>query len=315
PEHRVLLMNAAAEKALRVEAGSWHNRPLSEVTLLPDVLRFQTADPPTSGELKLPDGRTLLASTMDVPGVGRLTLMHDITALKALDKMKSEFITTFTHDLAAPLAAIKGHIELMQIDGPLTDQQEEDLSAIRMAVDQMRTLVKDLLELNRLESLKNFFRCDIVLQDMLKKTCQTFQPMAAAKHIELALEANSRNLVTQGNPTLISRAIDNLVENAIKYTRPEGKVTLSLTRRKKEALVAVRDTGVGISAEDLPLVFDKFFRAHAPEENEVPGSGLGLSIVKTIVERHGGQVWVESEKGVGSVFTIALPLQTNGADS
>ncbi|MFQ5576808.1 MAG: ATP-binding protein [Anaerolineae bacterium] len=315
PDNRVILMNPAAEKILHLEAGSWRDRPLGQITTLTDLTRLLSAAPPAGGELQLPDGRTLVAGIINVPNVGKLTLMHDISALKALNKMKSEFITTFTHDLSAPLAAIKGHLELMKIDGPVTDRQQEDLNAIRLAADQMRTLIKDLLELNRLESLKNFFTCDISLRETLQKTFSAFRPMAAAKKINLALDASMNHIVTQGNPALISRAIDNLVENAIKYTAPNGNVTLSLTAHRQEARVAIKDTGMGISPGNLPQVFDKFYRAHTPGDNEIPGSGLGLSIVKTIVERHGGHVWVESEMNVGSTFTIALPIYANGSDA
>jgi two-component system phosphate regulon sensor histidine kinase PhoR len=311
--HKVLLMNPAAEKLFRIKRGSWYDRLFEEVSSLNSVIDIINLKPESEQEFKLPDGRILLPSVIDVPNVGRLALMHDISALKALDKLRSEFVVAFTHDLAAPLAAIKGYIELMKLDGSLSEQQVEDLEAIRMSVDQMRTLIKDLQELTRLETLKNMLTCDIKLKDTLQKSCQAFQPMAEVKKIHLSLDAHLDDIVTHGNPALISRAVDNLIENAIKYTESEGHVSVGLSTNDQEALITVKDTGPGIPSQKLPNIFEKFFRAHAPGENEVPGSGLGLSIVKTIVERHNGRIWVESEVNVGSTFTIALPLQINGS--
>ena len=311
-DNKVLLMNPAAEQMMNATADSWYDRPLEAVSTLDGLIEIVNSNPEDEIEFKLPDGRTMLPSVIDVPNVGRLTLMHDISPLKALDKMKSEFVITFTHDLAAPLAAIKGYVELINLEGSLTEQQVEDLSAIRLSVDQMRTLIVDLQELTRLETLKNMVKCDITLNDTLEKSYKTFQPIAEVKKIVLTLDARADPLITYGNPALISRAVENLVENAIKYTAPEGKININLSAHGQEAYIVVKDNGPGIVAKKLPNIFDKFFRAHTPGENEIPGSGLGLSIVKAIVERHGGRIWVESELDVGSTFTIALPLQLNG---
>ncbi len=307
-EHRVLFANPAAESALEMEPGTWQNRPLAEVTSISKLVEQISTAAATDKGLELPDGRSMLTSVVEIPNVGTLTLLHDISALKTLDKMKSEFITTFTHDLSAPLAAIKGHVELVKMDGSLNARQKEDLDTIGKAVNQMHRLITDLLELTRLESLKDFFTCDISLEEMVENTYRTFKPIANAKNINLQYELDVPHVVTHGNPTLISRAIDNLVENAIKYTEPTGMVSLSLHRQGNEATVSVRDTGIGIDAESIPLVFEKFYRAHAPSHNEIPGSGLGLSIVKTIIERHGGKIWVDSREREGSTFTIALPI-------
>jgi two-component system phosphate regulon sensor histidine kinase PhoR len=308
-------MNPAAEKLLKVVPGGWQGATLEAINRI-DALTAIASEPPDpeeEQELHLSEDQTLQPSVVDVPNVGRLILLHDISALKALDKMKSEFVLTFTHDLAAPLAAIKGYLELMRIDGALTERQEEDLDSIRMSVDQMRNLITDLQELSRLETLKNMVRRNISLNDTLQKTVDTFQPIAETKAIRLILNPSDESLVTYGNPALIARAVDNLVENAIKYTRAQGQVGVSLSGDHGEVLIIVKDTGIGIPTKKLSNIFEKFFRAHPPSENEIPGSGLGLSIVKTIVERHGGRIWVESEVDVGSTFTIALPRHQNGS--
>ncbi len=306
--HRVIFANPAAETALRIAPGTWQDRPLAEVTPVSKIIELISTAAATDKGLELPDGRSMLISVVEIPRVGTLTLLHDISALKTLDKMKSEFITTFTHDLSAPLAAIKGHVELVKMDGALSPRQIEDLETIGKATDQMRRLIKDLLELTRLESLKDFFTCDISLEEMVENTYRTFKPIAAAKNITLNYSVSAPHVVTHGNPTLIARAIDNLVENAIKYTHSDGTVSLSLAQNGNDADISVQDTGIGIASDDIPMVFDKFYRAHAPTHNEIPGSGLGLSIVKTIVERHGGRIRLDSRVDEGSTFTISLPI-------
>ena len=313
-DNKVQLLNPAAKKMLQIAESDWQDQPLKAISTLNGLLEDLICQPQDDEEVKLPDGRTMLSNVMEVSNVGRLTLMHDISPLKALDKMKTDFVLTFTHDLAAPLAAIKGYIELMKMDGSLSDQQIEDLGAIQLSVDQMRTLIKDLQELTRLETLKNMLKCDILLNETLQKSFETFQPIADVKKIHLNFQVDGGKLVTHGNPALISRAVENLVENAIKYTQSDGQVEILLSADEQDARISVQDNGPGIPTHKLPHIFDKFYRAHTPGENEIPGSGLGLSIVKTIAERHGGRVWVDSEVDVGTTFHLALPLQPGSDD-
>ena len=307
-DHRISLINPAARRLLKISTEAWQDRPLKEVSVLNGILETIISNAEDEAEVQLPDGRTMVSNIVDVPEVGRLALMHDISALKDLDKMKTEFVLTFTHDLAAPLAAIKGYLELLKIDGELTSLQVEDLNAIQMSLEQIRNLVNDLQELTRLETLKNLVRREITLNDTLQKSFETFQPIAEVKKIELRLNCIKHPVITYGNPALISRAIENVVENAIKYTETNGIVSIALSNQPAEAYITVQDTGVGIAADKMSRVFDKFFRAHIPGENEIPGSGLGLAMVKAIVERHSGRIWIESQLNVGSKFTIALPL-------
>jgi len=258
-------------------------------------------------ELQLTDGRTFDTTITDVPNVGRLTIMHDITALKELDNMKREFVAAFTHDLAAPLATIKQYIEFIS-SGSLTEIQQQDLQVVRLSVQQMRKLIQDLIDLTRIESLKSMVKYDVVLQDIIYQSYTAFSPMAVQKNINLNINLGSIPIVVQGNPALIARAVENLIENAIKYTNSQGTVTITLQENNEESLITIEDTGIGIPAQKVPYIFNRFFRAHPVGDNEIPGSGLGLSIVKTIVERHDGRVSVESTADVGSTFVIFLPV-------
>jgi signal transduction histidine kinase len=307
PGNEVLLLNPAAQEILGLARQSWEGVPIAELTTNDKLLKLFSPDSPTTGEVPLPDNRTMWASVTEILGMGRVTVLRDISVYKALDKMKRDFITAFTHDLRTPLATVKGYIELVRMDGPLSERQEEDLVGITKAANQMKALVEDLLELSRLEQLEELTRERIPLKRVVESSISAMQPPAESKKIELVLDEPDQNLVIEGNTVLLSRAVGNLLDNAIKYTPEGGEIHIKLGQNNGNALVSVVDNGPGIPARDLPRVFEKFYRAR-PELDDVPGSGLGLAIVKIITEQHGGQVWVESQPNVGSTFTMALPI-------
>jgi signal transduction histidine kinase len=258
------------------------------------------------GEIPLQDGRTLWASVTEVPNVGRVAVLRDISPFKALDQAKAEIITSFTHDLGAPLAVVKGYVELIKMDGPLNKQQLHDLSGITQAADQMKAIVEDLLELGRIEAIEDLRAEKLLLSDLIEASVNSFQSLAEVHTIDLVLEPCQPQLMVEGNFPLLVRALDNLIENAIKYTPSGGRVVVRADCQQNEVTISVIDNGPGISEQDLPRVFEKFFRAR--EHRNHLGTGLGLAIVKSIVERHHGRVWAESQANRGSVFSVALPL-------
>jgi two-component system phosphate regulon sensor histidine kinase PhoR len=306
PANEVLLLNPAAQEMLKLNKRPWQGRQLAEVTNNADLLKLFVPDGPCTGEVPLPDGRIMWASMTVIPDMGRVMVLRDISSFKELDKMKREFVTAFTHDLRTPLATVKGYVELVRMDGPLTTRQEEDLQGVARAANLMKAQIEDLIELSRLERLEELNREEIDLKDTVETSISAFKPLARSKQIEL--ELSLRSALVEGNGVLLARAFSNLLDNAIKYTPKKGKVNVKIDRKDGQVLIAVIDNGPGIRAKDLPRVFEKFFRARPEADDEVPGTGLGLAIVKTIVEQHGGKVWVESELDVGSVFTMVLPV-------
>ncbi len=307
PEHRTVLLNPAAREILGLNGQNTQNKPISELTENEMLLKLFSPNSPLADEIALPDGRTMWATVTEIPDVGRVTVLQDISAFKALDKMKRDFVTAFTHDLRTPLATVKGYIELVRMDGPLTGRQEEDLDGITRAANMMKSIIEDLLELSRLERLEELARENINLEEIVELSIGAIKPLATSKEIDLTLTDTCNDLIIEGNPVLLSRAVGNLLDNAIKYTPTGGEVKVRLGRNNGQALVSVVDNGPGIRAKDLPRVFEKFFRARA-ELDDIPGTGLGLAIVKTIAEQHGGKIWVESQPEVGSTFTIAIPV-------
>ncbi len=314
-EHNnVLLINPAAQEMMGLGGHLWDGHALSQLTSNEDLLQVVSPDSPSVREVPLPDGRTMWASITDIPGIGRVTVLRDITAFKALDKMKRDFVAAFTHDLRTPLATVKGYVELVRMDGPLTEHQKEDLDGVTRAANLMKALIEDLLQLSKLERLEQLSLEEIDLVEAVSESLNTMKPLAKSKKIEMVMETDTNQLVIEGNPVLLSRAVGNLIDNAIKYTPIGGQVAIELNYKDDQALVSVIDNGPGIRAKDLPRVFEKFYRARAEVDDDVPGTGLGLAIVKSITEHHQGKVWVESEFEQGSSFTIALPLLKNGND-
>lgn len=307
PDNQILLLNPAAQETLGINGHPWENRCLADLITNKELLKLISPDVPTTGEVPLPDGRTMWANVTAIPGMGLVTVLRDISHYKLLDKMKRDFVTAFTHDLRTPLATVKGYIELVRMDGPLTERQEEDLIGITRAANSMKALIEDLLELSRLERLEQLTYEQIHLKAALQDTISVTKPMAKSRNIDLVLDEIKGDLVVEGNTVLLSRAVGNLLDNAIKYTPKGGQVRIKLGQNNGHALISIIDNGPGIKARDLPRVFEKFYRAR-PELDDIPGSGLGLAIVKTIAEQHRGQVWAESQPDVGSTFTIALPI-------
>ncbi len=314
PEHEVLLLNPAAQEVIALNGRSWQGRQLAELINNADLLKLFSPDSPVTGEVPLPDGRTMWASLTEIPELGRVMVLRDISSYKELDKMKRDFVTAFTHDLRTPLATVKGYVELARMDGPLTTRQEEDLQGVTRAANMMKALIEDLLELSRLERLEELTREQLDLQETVEASIDAMRPLARSKNVELVVE-KSGQLWVEGNSVLLSRAFGNFLDNAIKYTPKQGRVCIKMGQKDNQALVSVIDNGPGIKAKDLPRVFEKFFRARAETDDEIPGTGLGLAIAKTITEQHGGEVWVESEPEMGSAFTMVLPLLNNGGES
>ncbi len=307
-DNKVMLLNPAAQEMMGLNGKSWHKRKITELTSSADLLKLFAPDSPSMGEVLLPDGRTMWANVTEMADMGRVTLLRDISAYKELDRMKRNFVIAFTHDLRTPLATIKGYIELVRMDGPVTARQQEDLVGIARAANSMKSMMEDLLELSKLEQLEQLPVETIELADIVQPSVSYMRPLAKSKEISLLTEDATNGIKIEGNVVLLTRAISNLLDNAIKYTAREGKVLVTSSQNNDLALVSVTDNGPGISAKDLPRVFEKFYRARAEVDEDIPGTGLGLSIVKTIIEHHHGKVWVESQPNVGSTFTIALPI-------
>lgn len=310
PEMRVILCNPAAIATLRLPAegitGQKIQQLVSHNTLLDLFWKASRVQKSYHAEVWIPGGRTYSAQLTPVEGVGYVLMMHDITQIKELDRVRAEFLATVSHDLRSPLATIRGYVDLLEKVGPVTDQQREFLEKIRRSIVHLTALVSDLVELGRIEAGVELEMEPFHLESIIDAVVDGYRQIAAEKGLTLKWELTPLPLI-RGNPHRLRRVMENLLSNAVKYNREGGWIDVSAECQEGYIVVRVADSGIGIPPEDLPHIFDRFYRVQRPETEDIEGTGLGLSIVKSIVEKHGGRVWVESRPGEGTTFTLLLP--------
>ena len=242
--------------------------------------------------------------------LGTVTVLHDITSLKEIDAMKSNFVHQVSHELRAPLSAIKQqHTVILEgLAGELTEKQQELLSRSQARMQGLLDMINDLLDVSKIESGHAFQeQVPLRLDEILKETAVLMNEKAAEQGITLQLELGPELPMIQADPRSMEEVLTNLLSNAINYSPDGGTVTVSALSHGEYLEVRVSDTGIGIAQEEIPRIFDKFYRVKHPDTRKVVGSGLGLSIVKGILEAHRGSVEVESEPGVGTTFRVLLP--------
>jgi two-component system phosphate regulon sensor histidine kinase PhoR len=261
-------------------------------------------------EITWADGRTFDTSLDLVPGVGSVAVLHDVTHFKELDRIKSEFVTSVSHDLRAPLTVIVGYVELLRQSLPELDALAvKSLGEIAASVTRMKNLITTLLDLAQIESgLDNAMEpCQVseIAADVLAE----YRAPAEEKEISLHSDVADNLPIIAGHKMRLRQAISNLVGNAVKYSSRGGQVVLMAQIIDNWLVVKVSDTGPGIPVDKQTGLFGKFYRVGAQETFAKEGHGLGLAIVKSVVEAHGGRVWVESAVGQGSAFAFTLPVE------
>ncbi|MBI5962503.1 MAG: PAS domain-containing protein [Chloroflexi bacterium] len=307
----ILFVNRAIREIFSLDGKELTGKSLADVIENADLkalLVRSNEGPLKYHEINFDDGRVFNAQYTPIPKIGAAVTMQDISYLKELDRLKSDFIHTVSHDLRSPLTSILGYTELIERTGPLNENQTEFLQRLQGSIQHITALVNDLLDLGRLEAGFDTRREIVHLESVLKYSLDMFDGQIKKKNIQLTKEIMQDLQSIRANPIRIRQMMDNLIGNAIKYTPVEGSISVSISMREHQIILKVDDTGPGIPPEEQSHVFEKFYRAtNAPEG--VEGSGLGLAIVKSIVESHQGRVWVESTLGKGSSFSVLLPTQ------
>ena len=244
--------------------------------------------------------------------MGSVSVLQDISALKELDKMKSEFIAMVAHELRAPIAAVEQQLMVIlnRLAGEVTEKQEELLSRAKERIKGLLDLIKDLLDLSKIEAGRLVqYKEPLSLSEVIQQVIDLMRAEAEAKRIDLQFSAPPDIPAITADRNAMEGVFANLVSNAIKYTPEGGKVSISLFEEGSCVKTTVSDTGVGIAKEDIPKIFDRFYRVKTARTRQIVGTGLGLSIVKSIVDAHFGSISVESELGSGTTFSILLPKE------
>jgi signal transduction histidine kinase len=227
---------------------------------------------------------------------------------ETLNQMRTQFLRMAMHDFRNPLNVILGYARVIERLGSGVldeDRLQECIQGIESSVDKMRTLVTSMLDLAQIETRATLSLSPVSLGTFLEKCLRGYRPLANEQGVRLNFDPSKDEIIVQMDPARMERVIDNLVSNALKYNVCGGCVDVAVLADDGHALIQVRDTGLGIPSDDLPHIFEAFYRA---TQEDIEGTGLGLSVVKAIVEQHKGQIFVESQPGKGSLFTVRLPL-------
>jgi two-component system phosphate regulon sensor histidine kinase PhoR len=241
---------------------------------------------------------------------GAVIVLHDITELRRLERIRRDFIANVSHEFRTPLTAIQGFAETL-IGGAIDDPQNRGrfLSIILEHSRRLARLTEDLLRLSQMDAEQLDLEIRAVSVSQLVEACyETAQRRAVERGLTVSLNVPSHLPDVAADNRRLQEVLQNLLDNAIQYTLPGGKIVLSAETRNDEVVFTVADTGIGIPQADQPRIFERFYRVDVARSREAGGTGLGLSISKHLVEAHGGRIWVESDVGVGSKFHFAIPV-------
>jgi two-component system phosphate regulon sensor histidine kinase PhoR len=317
---RILLMNRAARGIFDLRDVKVESRPLLEVIrhkeLLDLVASCQSATAESQRrevELGPPVERILEAHASSLAlapsGQGILLVLHDITELRRLARVRTEFVANVSHELRTPLTSIRGYLETL-LDGALDEpaNARRFLDVAHTHAERLSRLVDDLLQLSDIETGKVVLRPGALqLHDMAADVIAIFEKQAAQKTLTLQNHVPV-DLYVQADWDRLTQILVNLVDNAVKYTPERGLIALGAARGVQGFVnVWVADTGIGIPSTDLPRITERFYRVDKARSRELGGTGLGLAIVKHLVQAHGGELWLESELGKGTTVHFTLP--------
>lgn len=314
-------LNHAASRILNLPSSNYENSQIEDIldhdplsvwiqkTLKnPSRDRFQVALP--SADNKIIEAHSNPLCSPQGENIGIVLVLSDVTQLKKLESLRKDFVANVSHELRTPLTSIQGYAEiLINSDPPLTKNHRKFLEVIHRHALRLEKIIEDLLSLSRIEKESEDQQIELQIQNLqptLKAAIEICEVAARKRNIQIHLDTTN-NVYANINSPLLEQALVNLLSNAIKYSRENSRVSITTKELENEICLSVRDEGIGIAREELPRLFERFYRVDKARSRDMGGTGLGLSIVKHVSLAHRGRVAVNSTVGVGSVFSIYLP--------
>lgn len=321
-ENKLILINPRAEDFFKFRAEETRDKTVLELAKLPSFkplvnLLGEETQKIFRKEISLSENLILEISTVPIlreeKKLGNLVILHDVSREKIVERMKTEFVSLVAHQLRTPLSAIKWTVKML-LDGDLgsiTEEQRNFIEKTYSSNERMINLINDLLNVTRIEEGRYLYRPVLTsLEETIQPVINFYKGQIEKKKLRFEFKKPEKKLPkVLIDVEKMRLAVENLLDNAISYTRPGGYVTISLNYEKKKLKFLIQDTGIGIPKEQQKRVFTNFFRGTNAIRAETEGTGLGLFIVKNIIEAHGGEIWFESEENKGSTFFFTLPVE------
>jgi len=316
PSGEVRLINPAAARLLGISPADAVGRTFMQIVRHYEISDLWTLSRETQSEQAATVelfGRGLYLHVIATPvpdaaGVGSMVILQDLSDLRRVMRLRRDFVTNASHELRTPIASLKALVETLR-DGAIGDPPaaRHFLERMESEVDSLAQMAEELLELSRLEGEREPLQmAPVAVADLVAPPVEHLRPQAERAGVALAVDLPADLPPALADAERVQQVVTNLVHNAVKFTPPGGRVVVSAERAGRDVVIRVRDTGVGIAPEDLPRIFERFYKADRSRSGG--GTGLGLAIAQHVVRAHGGRIWAESTLGEGSVFSFTLPL-------
>ncbi len=319
-DHKIELINPAAEKLFDLNSeqviGEQVQKVVRYYTIYENIKAVNLDSKARLIEINLYYPRAAVLETYILPVfgidgkiIGVLLIFHEVTHLRSLEKMRSDFVANVSHELRTPLTAVRGYTETIIHEDLSREELLDFLQVIDRETKKLSSLLDDLLDLAQIENEKGFVKKEpVMLASIIKDAVQRIADLKSQREFDIIMSLPKDNLLVEGNPEWLRQALVNILENSIRHGKQAGRVKIKLDFDDKNAKLEIKDNGPGIPEADLPYVFERFYRVDKARSRKSGGTGLGLAIVKHILEAHDASYSLQSKEGEGSVFLITLPL-------
>ncbi len=275
------------------------NRKLISLLTLHDGITY---------DIRLPENRLAVGFGLTFEDGGRMAILQDVTERRALDSRREALVRTIAHDLRNPISALEGFADLVLKFGAVNEQQARFITRIRQTSQKMHDLIATLVDMAWIEAGMPLAHNPVQLSKIINSVVDEQAAFARLHGVTIAVSTQDPLPIVMGDPLRLQQVVHHLLHNAILYSHAEQSVAVHAWQDAEQVFCSVADQGIGIMPGELELIFDRMYRSSDDYVRNLPGGGLGLTMARTIIDRHGGRIWAESEYGEGSTFTFALPL-------